>query len=255
MKLTKNKNFLTLASVLSVFLAFILVTVLCLFACDRLGIMRIDLFPKKEGANVGEAGGKFALPVHTEGAPAREPLPSGKTYYEKLLRSAPFVDDYYLRLRVISDPTLDSSAPPTGEYEIWHFGSRYKIHWYGNDSRVKKVITCDGTRVQVIDYQEASTEYYAVSAGYTYEEMTPIPSFTEDYPIVREVFEYSEEDGICMAACEYPTLSMLDTVRFSMSSGVLRSFARYREGRTALTIDVVSADLDFHFSDYMFEFK
>lgn len=255
MKLTKNKNFLTLASVLSVFFAFILVTALCLFACDRLGIMRFELFPKKETPSEGEAGGRFDLPLHTDDTFEGTAMPSGKTYYEKLLQSAPFADDYYLRLRVISDPLVDASAPPSGEYEIWHFGDRYKLHWYGNDGLVKRVTTCDGTRVQVIDYQNAATYYYDRSKGYTYEEVTPIPRFAEEYPLVREVFEYSEQDGICMAACEYPTLSMLDTVRFSMDTGVLRSFARYKEGRTALTIEVVSADLDFRFADYMFEFK
>lgn len=255
MKLTKNKNFVTLASVLSVFLAFILVTALCLFACDRLGIMRVELFPPKDKESVGEAGGKFSLPIHVEAPFSGEEIPSGKRFYEKLLRNAPFTEDYYLRLRILSDTLLDNTAPPSGEYEIWHFGERYKIHWYGNDGRVKKVITCDGTRVQIIDYQAASNEYYDVSSGYTYEEMTPLPRFGVILPLVREVFEYSEKDGICMAACEYPTISQLDTVRFSMTTGVLRSFSRYRDGRTAFTIDVVTSDLDFTFSDYMFEIK
>lgn len=246
------KNFLTLVSVLSVLLAFTLVCALCLFVLYKTGIAEFAFGLPGEARGVTPSGTDFSLPVHTAAPPSASAVITGTVSFDRMLAETPFSDSYYIKIQVSSDETAGGDVPASGTYEIWHYGDRYKINFYNSKNEIEKIITCDGTRIQVINFLALSSTYYTVSDGYTFEKMAPMPDFSLLLREDHEVFEYLEKDGICSAAYEYTSLAMVDNVSFSMSTGLIDSFSRYRGGRVIWKTDVLSTDLDFSFSDYMF---
>lgn len=245
------KNLLTLVSVLSVLLAFTLVCALCLFVLYKTGIAEFAFGLPGEIQGGVPAGTDFSLPVHTAASPAANAALT-EASFDRMLAETPFVDSYYIKIQISSDETAGDDVPVSGTYEIWRYGDRYKINRYNSGNETECVITCDGTRIQVIDFLAPPSTYYAVSDGYAFEKMAPLPDFSLLLEEEHEIFEYMERDGVCTAAYEYASLAMVDNVRFSMSTGLIASFSRYRGGRVIWTIDVLSTDLDFSFSNYMF---
>ena len=250
-KKSAYKNVLTLISVLSVLLAFTLVCALCLFVLYKTGVADFAFGPPGEVQGGAPAGTHFSLPVHTAASPTANAALTGANF-DRILAETPFVDSYYIKIQVSSDETAGDDVPVSGTYEIWRYGDRYKINRYNSGNETEKIITCDGTRIQVIDFLAPSIAYYAVSDGYTFEKLAPLPDFRLLLEEEHEIFEYREKDGACTAAYEYTSLAMVDNVRFSMSTGLIESFSRYRGGRLIWTTDVLSTDLDFSFRDYMF---
>ena len=250
-KIFANKNVLTMMSILSVLLAFALVCALCLFAMDRLGIVKLSFSASQETGGVS-AETDFPLPAHTAKTPSVSAVTGGISVFETVIEDIPFSDSYYIKMQISADQTAGDDLPEPGTYEIWRYGDKYKIHRYNSNYETEMVITCDGTRLWVIDYLNTSSMYYNVSDGYTFEKVAPYPDFHFLSDVEYEIFEYSESGDICSAALEYASLSTVDNIVFSMSTGMLHSFSRYHAGRIIWKIDMLSFDLDFDFMDYMF---
>ena len=60
--------------------------------------------------------GDIALPYHERETQKTEPLSVGVAAYEKLLAAAPFVESFYLKVRV---DHIGEGQPDSGIYEIW----------------------------------------------------------------------------------------------------------------------------------------
>ena len=251
-KITAGKNILTLLSVLSVLLVFSLVCMLCLFAMDKLGIVSLS-GPVPDETQDPSVETEFPLPVHTSNEQQAAALEGGVSVFERIFADIPYGDSYYIKMSVSVDETAEGAVPVSGTYEIWRFADKYKIHRYNSENETEWIVTCDGVRLQVIDFTEPSNTYYSVSDGYTFEKIAPLPDFGALADTECEIFEYSETGDVCSAAIEYPSISTVDNVVFSKSTGMLDSFSRFRGGRLIWKIDVESVDLDFLFSDYMFQ--
>lgn len=247
-----KKNILTLISILSVLLAFSLVCTLCLFVLYQTGIVNFPFGDPEAERRGTPSETDFSLPVHTASSPHADSVVAGPVDFENILAESPFSDSYYLKITVTSDETAGADVPASGTYEIWRYGDRYKINRYSEANETEQIVTCDGTRIQVIDFLTPSSTYYSVSDGYTFEQMSPLPDFRLLLQEEHEVFEYWERNGVCTAAYEYTSLATVDNVSFSMSTGLVEAFSRYRGGRVIWRLEVLSKDLDFAFSDYMF---
>ena len=250
-KFPVSKNILTLLSVLSVLLVFSLVCMLCLLAMDKLGIDKLFGSSETEPESVPMQT-EFPLPVHTEETSGASAVGGNLSALEKILVDIPYSDSYYIKIQVSVDETAGDGVPAPGTYEIWRFGDKYKIHRYNSNNEIEWMVTCDGDRLQVVDFTDLSNAYYSVSEGYSFESMAPLPELgilaTEEH----EIFEYSEDGDICNVAIEYPSISTVDNIVFSMSTGILHSFSRFQGSGSVWKIDLISSDLEFAFRDYMF---
>lgn len=175
------KNFLTLISVLSVLLAFALVCALCLFVLYKMEIVEFAFGPPKEVQGGTLSGTDFSLPVHTAAPPTANAVVTGTVGFDRMLAETPFSDSYYIKIQISSDETAGNDVPVSGIYEIWRYGDRYKINRYSSGNETEQIITCDGRRIQVIDFLAPSSIYYSVSDGYTFEKMAANAGFQPSF--------------------------------------------------------------------------
>jgi hypothetical protein len=115
------------------------------------------------------------------------------------------------------------------------------------------MMTCDGERVQLVDFGTLSDSYYLMNDQYLFENVVPLPNFRMLLQEEYEIFEYTEADGLCIVACEYPALSMVDETKLDRESGMLVAYKCIRKGQLDLSIQTLTSDTDFVFSDRMFE--
>lgn len=247
--LFSTKSLITLASVLSVLLLFSGVCVGVLWILGQMHVVRFpDIGDGTDGAS--EKDPAVSLPVFTETEAQSRLLISSVSTYEELICQAPFTDNFYLKLRVSQ---TESASPAPGTYEIWRFGDRYRINRYSEQDEVEYMITCDGERVMAVDFSAMDVSYYLMAEGYSFGAVSPLPDFTRLLQSEHEIFEYTETDTLCIAACEYPELETVDETQIFKSTGFLRSYKRMQKGKTVLTIDVLSTDASFVFNEGMFE--
>lgn len=244
------KSFVTLFSVLSVLLIF---SAGCFGVLLLLNHMNIVYFPtaltKNETAESG-AEAAVSLPLYTERERTLTYSPIGAVAYESLAVHTPFVDSFYIKISVVNQ-TQDK--PDSGIYEIWRFGEKYRINRYNEQDEVEYMVTCDGERVQIVDFDMLSASYYLMEDGYAFDEVAPLPSLTELLANEHELFEYEETDTLCIAVCDYPSLHMVDETQIFKSTGILSSYKRIQDGKTVLSLQTSSVDTQFVFSDRMFE--
>jgi hypothetical protein len=243
------KSVVTLFSVLSVVLMFSLVCTGVLFLLNQMDIVH---FPQAEmhPSAAPKVDGDIALPYHERETQKTEPLSVGVAAYEKLLAAAPFVESFYLKVRV---DHIGEGQPDSGIYEIWRYGEKYRINRYNTQDEVEYMMTCDGERVQLVDFGTLSDSYYLMNDQYLFENVVPLPNFRMLLQEEYEIFEYTEAGGLCIVACEYPALSMVDETKLDRESGMLVAYKCIRKGQLDLSIQTLTSDTDFVFSDRMFE--
>lgn len=249
-RIFQNKNILTLASILSVLLALSLVCTGCLFVLNRLGVFEL---PRAESIDTHSTGDAFSLPIFTPEELTVEEIAAAKEKMEGLLLMLPFADQYYIKVYVSYFPAGNSNhSVQTSLYDVALFGDKYKITRYNTSLVVEEIITCDGKRVQVIDYRSASMDYFALSPEFSFVRVAPFPDFSlitqEDYAIL----DYTEENGICTVSCFYPKISATERINFSMETGIPTSISVYYHDQISVYMEFEALDLNFSFTDSMF---
>lgn len=250
-KLFASKSFLTVMSILSVLLVFAL---LCVGTLMILHQMDIIAFPGDAPAGMLTSPEEApALPVYTKEPGEALVMQTGGKAYEKLIMETPFLNEFYVQVEVESDMT--EGAFVKGIYEIWRYGDKYRIHRYSiADNEVEYVMICDGFRVQIADFANASITYDAYDAKYAFSDVAPIPNFRKILAEEHRFTEYSAFGDTCMFFCEYPALGVLDKVEFSKSTGLISYYHRLHGENTLLSVNMLAMDLDFVFVDHMFSF-
>ena len=246
----QNKNILTLASILSVLLALSLVCTGCLFVLNRLGVFEL---PHEEIVDTRSTGDDFSLPIFTPEELTVEQIAAAKEKMEGLLRMLPFADQYYMNVYVSYFPSgkIDDSVQ-TLFYDVALFGDQYKITRYDTSLVVEEIIICDGKRVQVIDYRSASMDYFTLSPEFSFVRVAPFPDFSLMEREPYTIMEYTEDSGICTVSCFYPNFSATERVSFSMETGIPTSITVYCDNRLFASMDFADVDLNFPFTDSMF---
>lgn len=248
----RSNSALTLLAILSVLLAFSLICACCLFVVYRTGVFELPALFSKDPVPVETNGGEVvSLPVHTEKMPSIEPISDKTEAFEDLLSSLPFSDRYYISVLITTNGEGAEELSPAGTYEIWRLDEKYKIK-YSVQNEEKRTVTCDGERVQIVDFEAITNRYFDFSPEYRFERMSPLPNFASLMHQIHDVFSYEEMNGVCSAAWEYTTLGFIDSVRLSMKDGMLLSFSRYKGGSIIWQIDVLSADDAVLLTDAMF---
>ncbi len=250
-KLLASKSFLTVMSILSVLLIFALLCVGALMVLHRLDIVA---FPTDTPSAVFSDNAEApALPVHTKVPQEAVGMQTGGEAYEKLMMEIPFINAFYIKVEVESDMTEGAFA--AGIYEVWRYGDKYRIHRYSvADNEVEYVMICNGTRIQITDFSDASITHAEYEAKYAFHEVAPLPNFRNILSETHIFTEYSAFGDTCMFFCEYPALGVLDKVEFSKSTGLISYYHRLYGEDTLLSVNMLTMDLDFVFVDHMFSF-
>lgn len=245
-----DKNVLTVLSILSVLLLFSGVCALSLFGLYRMGVITLPKTQDEE-VSLGTQDG-LSFPVYTLAEENVYIPPSLDQSMEKLFWEAPFRDSYYIKVEVSTTAEADPTLPDAGTYEIWRYGDRFKINYYDFFDSVVQSVTCDGERIQVMNYRDASTVYYMLSADYGYDTFSPIPDFSDLSNQVYRTRTYVEKDGICTIIYEYDEGEIREKVSVDMTTGVITGFIRSYQGRIQMHVTLTGSDFSFVFQDYMF---
>ena len=190
---------MTLFSVLSVLLTF---SALCFGVLMFLNRMDIVYFPASPTETASDSQGEehaVSLPIRTEKTSAIPYSPIGPVSYRELALQSPFIDSYYLKIRVVN---RGEERPYSGIYEIWRFGEKYRINRYSDQDEVEYMLTCDGDRVQVVDFGTLSASYYLMNDGFAFDDVAPLPSLRVLLEQEYELFEYEETDTLCLPGHE-----------------------------------------------------
>ena len=246
------KSLVTLASVISVLLMFSFVCAGVLFVLNELNIVYFPFDTSDETKKTAGGDPSALLPLNDRLEISADMEEDGVSVYEKLVTQAPFTDSFYMKLRVENQM---QDTPYTGIYEIWRFGKKYRINRYNLQDEVESILTCDGERVQLIDFSTLSDSYYLIDEGFFFEDVAPFPDFRSFFKSEYEIFEYSETEEFCNAVCEYPSLQTVDITKIYKDTGLPASYSLMKNGKTVLTIETVSLVADFAFNERMFDIE
>ncbi len=242
------KSVLTLVSVLSVLLIFSLFCVGALYVLNKMDVV---YFPFEE-SETEEKGinSAVSLPFHQEETNTVSIVSPDLSAYTLLTKETPFTDSFYLKLRVNRN---DEDTPTVSIFEIWRFGEKYRINRYNDQDEVEYMITCDGERVQVVEFATLTDSYYMMNEGFHFDDITPLPDFSTFFTEEYEIFEYSASDELYVCVCEYPEERRVDDIRFYKSTGLLSVYKRIQNGKNILSIETLAANASYPFSAKMFE--
>lgn len=252
-RLIRSKSFLTVISVLSVLLFFSVLCVGSLMLLSRLDIVR---FPFEEEAVVianSENDGSETLSLRTDTEANISDLGEDIHAADRLIGNMPFVDSYYMKLQVESESETGQFA--SGLYEIWRYGDKYRISRYRAGGEVVRIVISDASRVQMTDFDAVTVEYAAYSTQYDFKHVAPFPDFSDNFSHnTHSLMDHRRIGNRRIFTYEYPLSGEVEEIDLYSDTGILQSYRRYLGDRTLLEINVITVDMDFSFSDYMFEF-
>lgn len=252
-KLFCSKSFLTMMSILSILLGFALLCGASLAALQYFGV--VSLFPSENDLSISADANDFSsdFRVYEKTPQAAVGVGTEGIVSEELIKEIPFTDNCYVKLEVHSD--TQDGAFAEGVYEIWRYQDKYRIHRYHiSDGEVESITICDGERVMMIDFSDASIVYEDYGVTYAFSEMAPIPNFRKLFMDVHSFTYYSENEELCAFSCEYPLLSVTDRVEFYKDTGMISHYQRLHEGRALLSVEVIAISDEYDFEDHMFSF-
>ncbi len=250
-KLLSSKSFLTVMSILSILFGFAVLCGGALFLLHSAGLFSLPQ-SREEITVSGETNGEAVdLPVYTKAPSRAEPVSEYGTVPEELLSEMPFIDTYYLKIRVKAETSADLFE--SGMYEIWRRGDRYRLHRYHpTEGEIEYTVICNGTRVQITDFVHASITYREES-GDSLAEFAPLPDFSKLFAEEHRILEYQEQDNKITLSYEYPS-GLIDRAEISKLTGLPISYTRTRGKVTLCSVEVISADDSYMFIDDMFSF-
>ncbi len=250
-KRTLPKSILTMLSVLSVLFGFAALCLGNLFLLDSLGVITLPLDPAGDQtpAFSGDAADDLGVFDCAPQAVQRAPITGSAS--DALLSKLPFVDRFYLSVRVTS---ADKDSPYAGgSYEIWRSGEKYRIHRY--DAAGGGIVTttiCDGQRVQIMDYTTTSITYAALDEAHSFEKMAPLPDFSALLSDAHSFTSYEETADSVYLTVSYSALLVSDHVLFEKASGIVTDYRRLDGEELLLAISVEMVDTEYAMADYIF---
>ncbi len=246
-----KKSVLTMLSVLSVLLFFFL---LCFGSLGLLRSLDVVSFPWEYAeAPAGVTAGEEAFPVYTNAPVVVQRAEMGGAISEPFLMSLPFTDTYYLRVAVTSG--MDKGAYAAGLYEIWSYGTKYRVHRYHPETgEVEYTAISDGRRVQITSFADASITYEDLSAANAITEMAPIPNFRKLFAGEHPFIVLQAEGEEIVFSSTYMSSRVIDQVAFDRDSGIVLSYRRTHEEHALIDAKVLTLDLNYAVVEYLFSF-
>ncbi len=251
-KLLSSKSFLTVMSILSILLGFAVLCGGALFLLHSVGLFSIPQTEEELIVSGETDAGAADFPIYTQESGTVETVLGAGVVPEELLAELPFIDIYYLKIKVKTETS--ENAPVSGTYELWRSGDRYRLHRYHpTEGEIEYTVICDGSRVQITNFVDAFIMYQEGSGADSLAEFSPLPNFAELFTEEHSILEYRAEDGILVLSYEYPS-GIVDRVKLDMVTGLPLSYTRTRGKVTLCSVEVLSADTSYMFIDDMFSF-
>lgn len=236
---------LTLLSILSLIIVFVVVCSAVLAAFYRAGV--IDS-PFAERTAASTVGGFIPSGGDGNGTTDYSEI-NVKKNMEKLLSSFPYQEDFFSEFYITH---IYESSYSIDFYRVYKHGEKYRIEIFDAYENMKKKIVCDGMNVAVTDYVSLSSEEYTVTDEFTFEKQVPLPSFILLGSEMYGISEYSESNGKCTVKCDFPSLSMYDIVVFDMSTGIMEVARTYFNDSVVMFYDIKEFDIDYLFNELLF---
>ena len=252
-KLLRSKSFLTAISILSVLLFLALLCGATLAFLYELGLVELP----SDGSQVvipnADGGNADVLPVYTGVQNPAFEIDADIHACDRLLAAMPFLDGYYIKIQVESREETGRFAK--GMYEIWRYGDKYRIHRYRVGGEAVSITISDGERVQMTDFDAMTVSYDTYSAQYAFEKVAPLPDFKENFARQEHrLVSHHYADGRRLFTYEYPLSGEIEKINVYSDTGMLFYYSRVLNEETVLAVNVITEDIDFRFSDYMFTF-
>ena len=246
-----SKSFLTAVSVLSVLLIFALLCGGTLALLHAWGIVKLPtddseiLIPNEEHDGIGE------LPIGAGSDVTLSEVGADIHASDRLLAAMPFTDAYYMKVQVDSPSTTGRYA--TGLYEIWRYGEKYRINHYRINGEAVSIMLSDGERVRITNFDEMMVDYEPYSPTLAFRRVAPFPDFEESFSRqTHRLVSHERIDNRRIFTYEYPLSGEIEEIDVYSDTGLLLSYRRRLDEQTLMSVNVITADVDFVFSDYMF---
>jgi len=201
-KQLKNDRRLMLLSTASLISVVVILFLLVIYGLYRINIIKIPFINTPETVenpqNYNEIDNKmFELFQNISVEKQAVFFDINKEDLLNLLVDAPYIKEYSLVQNIHYRNHSDASRI-TYRNEIWVKNDKYRVDTYLNSGLIRQLI-CDGKQIAVTDYvtyEESATKIYPVTAEFTFENQSGLPSIAEfmnkpgiiilDIKIVRE---------------------------------------------------------------------
>ncbi len=240
-KLLRSKSFLTMVSILSILFGFSILCAGALSMLHSLGFVSFSSLNAEETNATVQGDADF--PVYTKVPEKAEAAIGTDADLLGAIAGAPFTDMYYLRLEVLS--VENDSKYKEGIYDIWRCGDKYRMHRYDlENGEVEASAICDGTRVQLTDFENATIRYEEYTDDYLLEQVTPLPYFEELFQTMNRVTSWVEEEEYLCFSLAHMVLPIEDSVGISKQTGLISYYYRTQNGKILFSVEVKDIDTE-----------
>lgn len=248
MKTREHSGAKPLISVLSIFLAFVLVCAAVIAVLVGAGVMNVDWIrggkspesgTSETSDNAGLSGEFHEITLEDGGMSV-------------VLRELPFYDNFYVKIYAtyVGNYGIDGTGGKykLEAYDVYRSGDKYKILTYNNNMKLVKTLVCDGEKVVIRDETTSESAEYSASGAYSFSSVAPIPDFSVFESGKYEISSYELSDGEYILKCGLPDMKTADEIHISADTGIVTFFRTEYEGRQYYDYFVSTFDTGYVFS-------
>ncbi len=244
-KILFNNGSLTLLSIISLILVFVIVCAGALTAIYQIGI--IDN-PFDMGAEQTTQAAFLPSANEENKKPEYEGMDSEENF-KKLLSSFPYYKDIYAEFYI----TYIYESYNVEFYRVFKNGELYRIESYDMQNNLRELIICDGERVSVMN-SDGETCVYPVCEEFSFANQSNLPTFLFFKKDEYVLSGYNIEGADYIVNCEYPNMGTSDIVIFDVETGNLKKARTYLDETVIMFYDIMDFETEYAFEDELFLF-
>ena len=244
-KILFNNGSLTLLSIVSLILVFVIVCAGALTAIYQMGIIDNPF-------DIGEEQTTQAAFLPSADEENRKPEYveiDSKENFKKLLASFPYYEDVYAEFYI----TYVYESYNVEFYRVYKNADLYRIESYDMQNNLRELIICDGERVFVMN-SDREVSFYPVCEEFSFANQSNLPTFlfykADDYVLSG----YNIDGTDYTVNCEYPSMGTSDSVVFDVETGNLKKARTYLGKTVIMFYDIMDFETDYAFEDGLFVF-
>ncbi len=245
----------TFASMLTIFLAFVIVCAGSVYLLIGIGVMNVDWLYETSD----EASGPSSVIAGNGVFGDYSEMGFDESDVAAVLTELPFYDNYFIQSYAAYFGR--NSSESTGgnikmeAYDIYKSGDKYKIITYDSRFRVIGEVICDGEKVYVSDVEAGVYDIYPISESLSFSLIAPIPDFSVFKTGKYDVTDYSMSDDKTeyVIKCYMSDMKMTDEIHIGIDTGVISHFASTVGGVIVYDYSIGEYIGDYDFSPTAFD--
>jgi|GEM_PF-1364712 len=235
MKTGERTGLKTIASMLTIFVGFVIVCAAAILLLVGIGVMNVDWMREADdddqwqSAVIAAEDGVFG---------SYREIGFDKNDFASVLDVLPFGDGYFIQcFAAYFDRSGDEIADvnvTVEAYDIYKSGDKYKIITYDSRLNITGEVICDGENVYVSDAVGGTVDTYPLTEAHSFDAMSPMPDFsalkTGKYEITD--FSLSAAGDEYIIKCYMSDTNMTDDIHVDFDTGVISHFVSTVDGVT-----------------------